>query len=282
MYQLRSPTPALRPYVEHYWFVTHPDGQPVSLHVDVFVDGRADLIINHGVEYLREVIGGASEHLKLSNVDAQRLVPIRISQHGLVDIAGVRFQLGGLGAFVRTPLAEWTGMTPTIDEVFGSEASALERALGDTDDLDAKTLLLDDFLQSRLEASGRYRDFSEHLADLVHPREQGHATAGSATERRDRARLFARYLGIAPRTVARIVRFQHALRTLMSDPGCSLSELASSAGYFDQAHFVRDFRQMTGGVPRGYRGYFPLEAPTDFAPNVVSYVQDALPRHSPD
>lgn len=275
MYQLRSPAPELRPYVEHYWFVTHPDGQPVTLHVDVFVDGRADLIVNHGVEYQREVIGGASEHLKFSNVDAQRLVPIRISQHGLVDIAGVRFELGGLGAFVRSSLAQWTGMTPTIDEVFGSDASALERALGATDNLDAKTLFLDDFLLSRLEAKGRYRDFREQLAQLADPRDEAVPIAGSATARRDRARLFARYLGIPPRTVARIVRFQRALRTLMSDPGGSLSDLASQAGYFDQAHFVRDFREMTGGVPRGYRGYFPLEAPTDFAPNVVTYVQDA-------
>lgn len=31
---------------------------------------------------------------------------------------------------------------------------------------------------------------------------------------------------------------------------------------------------MTGGVPRGYRGYFPAEVPTDFAPNVVVFVQD--------
>lgn len=275
MYQLRSPAPALASYVEHYWFVTHPDGQPVSLHVDVFVDGRADLIVNHGVEYQREVIGGASEQVKFSNVDAQRLVPIRISQHGLVDIAGVRFELGGLGAFVRSPLAQWTGKTPTIDEVFGSDASALERALAETDDLEAKTLLLDGFLLSRLEAQGRYRDFREQLAKLADPLDGTVPTGGSATERQDRARLFARYLGIPPRTVARIVRFQRTLRTLMSDPGGSLSDLASHAGYFDQAHFVRDFREMTGGVPRGYRGYFPLEAPTDFAPNVVTYVQDA-------
>jgi AraC-like DNA-binding protein len=50
--------------------------------------------------------------------------------------------------------------------------------------------------------------------------------------------------------------------------------VSASAGYFDQAHFIKGFRKMTGGVPRGYRGYFPAEVPTDFAPNVVVFVQD--------
>ena len=274
MYQLRSPAAALTPFVEHYWFMTHPEGQPVTLHVDVFVDGRADLIINRGVEYQRVVIGGASRSMQESNVDAQRLVPIRISQHGLVDIAGVRFELGGLGAFVRSALAAWTGMTPSIETVFGTEARRLEHDLGATDNLDAKARLLDGFLLDRLETGYRYGEFAQHLDDIVQADKPGESRGGTATERRDRARLFARYLGIPPRTVARVVRFQRALRSLMSDPGCPLSEIASHAGYFDQAHFVRDFRQMTGGVPRGYRGYYPLDAPADFAPNVVSYVQD--------
>jgi AraC-like DNA-binding protein len=88
-------------------------------------------------------------------------------------------------------------------------------------------------------------------------------------------RLFARHLGVAPKTVARVVRFQAALRALMRDPGCPLADVAAAAGYFDQAHFVRDFRRMTGGVPRGYRGYYPPEGPSDFAPNVVVFLQDA-------
>lgn len=90
-------------------------------------------------------------------------------------------------------------------------------------------------------------------------------------------RWFARQVGIPPKTVGRILRFQGALRALMRDPGVPLADVAADAGYFDQAHFVRDFRRMTGGVPRGYRGYYPPAGPADFAPNVVVFVQDAGP-----
>jgi hypothetical protein len=60
----------------------------------------------------------------------------------------------------------------------------------------------------------------------------------------------------------------------MADPGVSLGEVAADAGFYDQAHFIRDFRVFSGGVPRGYRGYYPVQGPADFAPNVVVFVQD--------
>jgi hypothetical protein len=63
----------------------------------------------------------------------------------------------------------------------------------------------------------------------------------------------------------------------MTDPGVPLGVVAVETGYYDQAHFIRDFRLFSGEVPRGYRGYYPPEGPADFAPNVVVFVQDAQP-----
>jgi AraC-like DNA-binding protein len=53
-----------------------------------------------------------------------------------------------------------------------------------------------------------------------------------------------------------------------------LAELASVCGYFDQSHFVRDFKRFSGGVPKGYKGDYPETAPHDFAPNLVQFLQD--------
>lgn len=279
MYELRRPAPALDPFVENYWFVTNA-GDPVDLRVDVYVDARADLILNHGVSYWREVIGDTSTEVVHSNLDAQRLTPIRISQRGLVDIAGVRFRLGGLGPFARRPLAPWTNQTPAPEAILGQTVTALERELAATHNLDNKAALLDAFLFDRLEIGRAQAAFAESLAELVASDGTGPLYTGSTpAQRRNRARLFERYLGLPPRTVARILRFQRALRALMSQPSESLAEVAANAGYYDQAHFIREFRVMTGGVPRGYRGYFPPDGPADFAPNVVAYVQDDAPRH---
>lgn len=252
-----------------------PDG-PVDLRVDVFVDGRADLVFNFGVPYRRETIGGPSEDHVGSSLDAQRLVPIRITQRGDVRVSGVRFRLGGLGAFVE-PLRPWTNRTPPPSMVFGPDAEALERSLAAELDLDAHAALYDAFFLRRLRTEGSYASFSPLLEALV--RSDGASPIETLAElgrvsARHVDRLFGRHLGFPPKTAARIVRFQIALRSLMKDPEVPLGSVATTAGYFDQSHFIRDFRRMTGGVPRGYRGYFPPDGPADFAPNVVAFVQD--------
>jgi AraC-like DNA-binding protein len=275
MYMLRPPAEQLRPYIEHYWFVSQAPGEVVDLRVDVFVDARADLLFNFDAPYRREVIGGPTVELADSNLDAQRLAPIRIIQRGSVRIVGVRFHLGGLAPFARDPLAPFTDLTPAPDVVLGPEVRTLEAALRDDPGPDEAAALLDAFFLER---------FATPPSAFARALETLRATGGRASvadladaaevSHRQVERLFARHLGIPPKTVGRIVRFQGALRSLMADPGCPLGEIAAAAGYYDQAHFIRDFRLFSGGVPRGYRGYYPPEGPADFAPNVVAFIQD--------
>ena len=132
--------------------------------------------------------------------------------------------------------------------------------------------------RAALAAHGPNEDFERSLAVLrATDGRAPFSEVASAAELSPRhiERLFARELGFPPKTVARVLRFQRALRSLMKTPDEPLGTLAAAAGYFDQAHFVRDFKQFTGGIPRGYRGYYPRAAPTDFAPNVVVFVQDS-------
>lgn len=276
MYVLRQPAEALRPYIEHYWFVSQAPGEVIDLRVDVFVDARADLLFNFDAPYRREVIGGATLGIADSNLDAQRLAPIRIIQRGSVRIAGVRFHLGGLAPFAREPLAAFTDLTPAPDSVLGPQVLALEAALRADPDPDEAADLLDTFFLDRLTAVPPA--FARALNTLIATGGRASVadlSAAAGVSQRQLERLFARHLGIPPKMVGRIVRFQGALRSLMADPGCPLGELAAGAGYYDQAHFIRDFRLFSGGVPRGYRGYYPPEGPADFAPNVVAFIQDA-------
>jgi AraC-like DNA-binding protein len=280
VYQLRTPAGELRPFIEHYWFVTSDDG-PVDLRVDVFVDARADLVFNVGAPYVRQVIGGARTEHQHSNLDAQRLVPIRIIQRGAVRIAGVRFHLGGLGAFCRGALRAWTNQTPEPAAVFGPDAVALERDLS-VGTIEAQAQHLDAFFLQRLildEPHARFQRALAHLSAADGNTGVDDVAAAAGVSARHADRLFARYLGIAPKTVGRVLRFQRTLRSLMRDPGVPLADVAAQAGYFDHAHFIKDFRRMSGGVPRGWRGYYPADAPSDFAPNVVVFLQDgAAPR----
>lgn len=277
MYQLRAPAAPLRPFIEHYWFVAPHGDEPVDLRVEVFVDARADLVFNFGAPNTREVLGEAPRRIRRSTLDAQRRHPLRITQRGDVRICGARFLLGGLAPFAKVSLRAFTDATPAPSAVFGDDAQRLEAALEREPDLDARALLLDGFFLRALVDDPSRRRFAQAVEHLT-------ASGGAApilevaevadVSLRHLDRHFAQHLGISPKFVARVLRFQSALRALMRDPGCALADVAAAWGYFDQAHFVKDFKRFSGGAPRGYRGYFPTSAPTDFAPNVVSFLQD--------
>ena len=68
-------------------------------------------------------------------------------------------------------------------------------------------------------------------------------------------RLIARFreqVGMAPKAVARVMRFDHAVQAIRSAPH-GLADVAYDCGYFDQAHMTRDFRDLGGTTPRAFR-----------------------------
>ena len=71
--------------------------------------------------------------------------------------------------------------------------------------------------------------------------------------RRQLGRLFRERIGITPKSLGRLGRFQRALRALDGGSRTSLAAVATKAGYFDQAHLCRDFRLFAGTTPAGYR-----------------------------
>ena len=78
--------------------------------------------------------------------------------------------------------------------------------------------------------------------------------AGAARElrlsQRQLERLFLERVGVSPKRYARLCRFERAVH-LARGPG-TLAEVASAAGYADQAHFIRDFRRLAGATPRRF------------------------------
>lgn len=70
-----------------------------------------------------------------------------------------------------------------------------------------------------------------------------------------RRRLVARFrdeVGLGPKAVARLFRFEHALELAAADPDPSWAEIALGAGYYDQSHLSNEFRAITGLTPRQY------------------------------
>src|SRR5699024_9907420 len=77
-----------------------------------------------------------------------------------------------------------------------------------------------------------------------------HAASVACLSLRQFERVSLERLGMPPKMFARVARFSHAYRMYEKHPGMSWTRIAHAAGYFDQMHFIRDFKKFTGLAPR--------------------------------
>ena len=79
------------------------------------------------------------------------------------------------------------------------------------------------------------------------------AAAQAGTSRRHLERLFAEQVGIGPKVLARLLRFQAAAGRVVDEPAAPLASVSGDSGYFDQSHMIRDFMTFAGSSPDDLR-----------------------------
>ena len=153
------------------------------------------------------------------------------------------------------PMHELANRTVPLREVL-SDADELTERLRESPSWPDRFALVERVLLRRLEeASSPSREVEWSWHEL-------RRTAGRASIRElvdeigwSHRRLIARFreqVGLAPKAVARVMRFDRAVQALRS-PARALADVAYESGYFDQAHMNRDFRELGGTTPRAFR-----------------------------
>jgi AraC-like DNA-binding protein len=165
----------------------------------------------------------------------------------------VHFRPGGAFPFLGIPLSDLENAYVGLDQVWGSAGIELHERLIEAPTMAARFSILEKFLLSRPWSSARRHpgvaaalaaiedNPSIRMADI-------RDLVGMTTKRL--VALFRAEVGLSPKAYARIRRFQAALRLLGT--GTAGARVAADVGYFDQAHFVREFRSFTGMTPTQY------------------------------
>lgn len=169
---------------------------------------------------------------------------------------GVHFKPWGLAPFLPMPAAELCDRPATVEQIWGRPAIAeLRHRLTSTDSPHDMLVVLEEELVRRLrEIDGL--DLVRHMSSAIAETggtapigEIGVAARASSTYV---AKRFKAVVGVTPKRLARGYRF--TLAVLAIDVGAPIDwgGVAADAGYFDQAHFVREFREFTGLTPTRY------------------------------
>lgn len=174
---------------------------------------------------------------------------IRTSAGGGMILA--MFHEGGAAAFFGEPLHEFFGATVGLDELLvRSEVERAESRIAAAADHAGRVAALSGFLLARRAA----RDPDPVVSAAVRAIRAGRGSVriadvadqlGIGQDRLEKR--FRRAVGASPKQLASIVRVRHAVRSYRA--GMSLTRLSAEAGYFDQSHFIREFKSVIGEPP---------------------------------
>ncbi|MGK5080920.1 AraC family transcriptional regulator [Janthinobacterium sp. HLX7-2] len=235
------PTAALAPFVDYFWVVEWDfrDRAPETQRVLPYPN--AHLVFDAGRTAIHGVVRGAFDR------------PLA----GSGKVLGVRFAPGGLRPFIAQPLASFTNSTITVDALLGMPADRAEAlVLRQVDDsamvAQAQAMLLEvlpeidgaALLAGQLAAAAAAHHGPVSVAQLCET---------MAISERKLQRLFANYIGVSPKWVIQRYRLQEAIWRLAQPGAPDLASLAHDLGFFDQAHFSRQFAALVGSTPLDYR-----------------------------
>jgi AraC-like DNA-binding protein len=216
-------------------------------------DGRSELIFNFADPF--ECLDGnqvKTQPVALLVGPSRHAMAIRPT--GRVDLVGIRFRPEAVARWLRVRGTELADAAFTLGELPAPLEATLHEQLAESGGSRDRLSILGTHL-ARMSGHQEDRRLSAAV-DLIlaDGRARPERIAGAVgLSRRQLGRLFQERIGLPPKSLGRLGRFQRALRALDGNPRSRLASVATRAGYFDQAHLCRDFRLFAGTTPAGYR-----------------------------
>jgi AraC-like DNA-binding protein len=180
--------------------------------------------------------------------------PVTIDSFGASNCIQINFTPLGARRFFRMPMTELTDRMAGLDDVLGAEGMALRDELGNAPDWQRRFDIAEAFAMRRL-AGAKEPSPEIGWAYETIAASGGRAKVASIAERigwsrKHLARRFADEVGLGPKSVSRIVRLNRAISAARNGGGWA--GIAADCGYADQAHMVREFRELAGTSPVGW------------------------------
>jgi AraC-like DNA-binding protein len=184
-----------------------------------------------------------------------------------VRVVGVHFKPWGLSPFLAMPSTELRDRWVPVDAVWSHSLDRIRGRIGDATSSGEALQILEDELRSRLvPAPSPGLELVAQTAGRLEA-SWGSVSVGALTDSagvsgNHLASQFKVHLGVTPKRVARIYRFARLILSVDALHPVDWSELAHGAGYFDQAHFSKEFKDFTGLTPTEYlrlRREFPAD-----------------------
>ena len=246
-----APVAALAPFVRCVWTfnAAAPGGPPVR----IVPDGRPELVVHCGDRFAEIARDGTVTTQPRALFAGQVTRPLRLQALGGAAVIGVRFHPAGAQPFLGRSLRDTTDQRLSIGRLLGRDAATLMYDLESMTGMAARIERLQEFVAARIDAYGERDPLVESAVARIEAN-QGRVevavlAADAAIGRRQLERRFGESVGVGPGLLASIFRFRSVFDVIERDASRPWTDAALAAGYYDQSHFIREFRRFVGATP---------------------------------
>jgi len=193
-----------------------------------------------------------------------------IDTAGQAEVIGIHFKPGGAFPFFKLPADELQNLHAGLDALWGSRAVELRERVLAAPTPQEKVQVLERFLLAQaFQGLERNPAVGFALGEFQKPELPMVAAVSNRIGLSSRRfiQLFSQEVGLSPKLFCRVRRFQRVIRSLHVGQDVDWTEIALDCGYFDQAHFIHDFKAFSGLIPSAYlalmtehRNHVPITA----------------------
>jgi AraC-like DNA-binding protein len=261
-YWRMQPDERLRPWVICY-FLVEPTGNgtpaghapPGTQQELLLPDGYSEIVFKLDAAFERWQIGQPDRRAVMSEsyLIGGRSQSVLTRNLGAVRLAGAKLDSRLLRAIIGTPLSEFRDSTLTLGEVGTKPLLDLDESIHDRRSPEDIKTDLDRFFLRALSRSSPEEPMVGALLQRI-ARSRGTLSImewlhAEHIDSRTLERRFCASMGMVPKQYARIVRFKHSYRGLMADEPSTAARRTHLDPYYDQSHFIREFRRYLGTTP---------------------------------
>ena len=257
LYQTFAPSNGLATHIKCYWTLDSPKEDNPERQT-IVPDGCMEMIFHYGDLYKQYVENENSIIQPRCFVMGQLTKPLEIEPTGATGIFSVRFHPNGFLPFATILIKKLENTAVSLEKFFGSDAPEMECTILKANSTSERIRLIEAFLLSRLTDNETVDQIVKSTVETILS-VSGQLSVGELSQltkitRRQLERKFSLAIGLSPKQLSKTIRLQATLKMMLDKKFTSLTALAYENEYYDQAHFIKDFKELTGYTPREFYG----------------------------
>jgi AraC-like DNA-binding protein len=253
-YSVYKPSERLRPFISFYWILETETSLALSAKQRIIPNGCVELIFHFGDRLNTLFPNQKPEQQPQSLISGQSTRFYDVEQNGKTGMLSILFKPHGARMFFDLPISEITNQNVDLTLLGRQFAPELTEKIALAGNHESRISIIEEYLIGKLTDQHLYN--SQRLARTIEiiNRHKGLVSVGelasvACLSHKQYNRIFYDFVGLHPKEFLKIVRLQYVFHHHKHNQKESLTELAYACGYYDQAHFVNDFKSLTGLTP---------------------------------